>query len=110
MKVRDEVIDDAKRVARSWIDEELGRAGPRIERTGCRCCTLQRTQRGRAERDDRPSTRHELRRLRGNHVALTVHGMLADVVCAERLERAVPDVQRDGRERDAALPEPLDDV
>ena len=57
---------------------------------------LERAQRRRAERDDRPAARDQRRGLLGDRVALAMHVVLADVVGADRLERAVADVERDG--------------
>src|SRR5437868_3777155 len=71
VEVGDEVVDDAKLVAR--IDEQIRRA-----LAGRPAARLERAQRGGAERDDRPARAHELGGALGDRVALAMHAVLAD--------------------------------
>src|SRR5829696_4579005 len=69
------------------IDEQIGRAA------ACEAARrYERAQRGGAERDDRPAARDERCGIVRNRVALAMHVVRANVVGADRLERAVADM------------------
>ena len=104
MEVREQAADDAEAVAR--IDEEIGAAGTGDDPAVGAGNRFERPRRRRADGDDAPAFVAGLvddrRRPPVDLVVLRLESMIFDAIDADRLKRAVADVQRDLDQLDAA--------
>src|SRR3954465_1433457 len=96
MEVGEQAIDHLQFVAR--VDEEVGVTGGGAGGRGC----FERAQRRGADREHPPAGKR-LQRLVGNAVTLAMHAVSLYGLCAQRLESAETDVQRQAGDARAAL-------
>jgi hypothetical protein len=106
VKVRDEPGDDLEPMP--WADEQLRLSGPGGDTpAAAEGGILERPRGGRTDGDDPPvlieRTIDRRRGIRADLVRLGIHGVILHALHAHRLERPVPDMQRDRHSFDALL-------